>query len=397
MSEQWEEENNSVENEPRRRRKSIKIVVVAILAILLCILLALPYGLTAMRTNQGLSQNKTDALTTGAEGDNAQEQESDATGTENILVIGSDDRHGESTNVQGARSDAMVLLTLNHDSSTVTGVSIPRDLMIHNAPTCQTWDSTTRETTDGTWTPGEWVQSNEAFSAGGPACAVSTTEHLTGQGINRYLEIDFQGFEDTVDALGGITVNVCSPMRDTNEGIGDLFTETGEQLIDGEKTLDVARARHIVGDEGSDTSRMDRQQYLMERILEEVTSPETMLDSDRFSRLADAFVENTINDNISLSFLTSTATSMRNGEATFYTLPVAPWDQDPNRLIDDEDTTHWLFQSLNDGKLVTENQAQERFQGTPRTPESTAQGISTQRISTQQTQDDSNESSLPCL
>ena len=51
--------------------------------------------------------------------------------------------------------------------------------------------------------------STAAYSVGGPQCTVRAVQDLTGLRIDRVIGIDFAGFKNMVDALGGITVNVC--------------------------------------------------------------------------------------------------------------------------------------------------------------------------------------------
>src|SRR5664279_5294198 len=118
-----------------------------------------------------------------------------------ILVLGSDTRQGKGNHIGGATpglSDTAILLHLSADRKHAYGVSIPRDSMVQR-PSCPRKDG------NGT-DPGGLSMFNEAYAVGGPACTQKTVEQLTGIRIDHFVVIDFNGFREMVDALGGVRV-----------------------------------------------------------------------------------------------------------------------------------------------------------------------------------------------
>src|SRR5690606_40544498 len=89
---------------------------------------------------------------------------------------------------------------------------------------------------------------------------------LTNVHIDHFVSVDFVGFKEMVDALGGVTMCIPEPIQD--EKAGHLNLEAGEQTLDGEEALGYVRSRKGQGD-GSDLSRIDRQQDFMGARLQE--------------------------------------------------------------------------------------------------------------------------------
>ena len=126
------------------------------------------------------------------------------TGPLNILLMGTDTRtdqgggFGSEEDYGGiGRSDTTILIHLSNDRKSAVAVSIPRDSVV-NIPAC------TRE--DGTTVPERTDLFNSAFASAGPGCTVKTLETLTGIEVNHAVIVDFIGFSNVVDALGGIKV-----------------------------------------------------------------------------------------------------------------------------------------------------------------------------------------------
>ena len=194
----------------------------------------------------------------------------------NIIVMGSDERD-EDSDIKGMRSDTTILLNISADRSKVTGVSIPRDSWV-NVPSC--------ERTDGTFSRPHEGKFNYAFSAGGlngdpasaAACAINTLQSLTDIEINGYIVVDMSGFEKIVDTLGGVEMTLDEPIDSPK---ADLKLPAGKQILNGKDALGYARARSGDGLDGSDLSRIDRQQELFAEIIKtaksKATNPVTLL------------------------------------------------------------------------------------------------------------------------
>jgi LCP family protein required for cell wall assembly len=166
-----------------------------------------------------------------------------------ILVMGLDYRDWE-TGDGPPRTDTMILLTIDPLTKTAGMLNVPRDL----------WVSI----------PGfDYGRINTAYPlgiaynvpGGGPGLAMQTVESLLGVPIDYYAIIDFSAFEQFIDELGGIYVDVPAEITVDPIGKGNTITlEPGRQLLDGGTALAYARARHT---EGGDFDRAQRQQQVI--------------------------------------------------------------------------------------------------------------------------------------
>ncbi|NBO33355.1 MAG: hypothetical protein EBT46_04800 [Actinobacteria bacterium] len=151
----------------------------------------------------------------------------------NILLVGSDSRAGADPSdadfgnvggegdVQGRRSDTLIVVNIDKATDIISLLSIPRDLWVNIGDS----DNTERI--------------NVAYREGA-SVVVRTINRALGIPIHHYVEIDFQGFKQIVDAVGGVTVCVEHPTRDQNVG---LFIPVGCRNLDGVKSLAYARSR----------------------------------------------------------------------------------------------------------------------------------------------------------
>lgn len=113
---------------------------------------------------------------------------------------------------------------------------------------------------------------NAAFATGGPELTVETLEDLTGVSIDHYVVVDFNGVEEIVDALGGITVNVEEPIEYTLDGRA-VSIPAGTQELDGAQALGYVRYR---GDPTADIGRIGRQQEFLRALAVEASSPDKL-------------------------------------------------------------------------------------------------------------------------
>ena len=299
---------------------------------------------------------------------------------ENILLLGSDTRSGDngnegntdaSTSDGVANSDTQMIAHISADRQHVTVLSIPRDTMI-DAPTCNEWDATTGQLSDSVYpvSEGDRWHINSAYSVGGPQCSVRAIQDLTGLKIDRVIGIDFAGFQNMVDALGGITVNACGPIIDAE--LNTVMAQGGVQVIGGQQALNLVRARKVQGDTDSDLARIRRQQIVLSSILQQVTSAGTLLNPATLDAFLTAFVQNTFTDNVTIDDLVTLAQSFGTldpSRVTFFTLPTVPSSSDPDALDVDEDKAQAVFDALvNDQPLPGEPAATE----TPSTPVTSA-------------------------
>jgi len=199
---------------------------------------------------------------------------------ENILLIGSDTRAFAGSSkygrlVAGARSDTTILVHIGAGASKAILVSIPRDSYVQ-IPQCQI--------SKGHVTSPQYNKFNAAYSIGGPACTIATVEALTNIHIDHFVEVNFAGFKNMVNALGGVTVCVPQPINDpivhtANGGFhgSGLTLPAGNDHLNGEQALGYVRARYSLGD-GSDLGRIKRQQAFLSAVVRKATSTGLLLD-----------------------------------------------------------------------------------------------------------------------
>ncbi|WP_237517886.1 LCP family protein, partial [Streptomyces sp. SID7804] len=201
-------------------------------------------------------------------------------GARNILLIGSDSRAGEENRRYGRdpgteRSDTVILLHLSAGRRSATAVSIPRDLMV-NVPGCRR--------PDGSRSQPMFTLFNSAFEVGGSACTIRTVEKLTDIRVDHHVVVDFAGFKDMVDAVDGVEVCLREPVDDE---AAELKLPAGRVTLSGEQALGYVRARKSLGD-GSDTSRMERQQRFLGALVNKVHSNDVLLNPVKLYPVLDA-------------------------------------------------------------------------------------------------------------
>ncbi|MET9801542.1 LCP family protein [Streptomyces sp. NPDC006368] len=270
-------------------------------------------------------------------------------GARNILLIGSDTRAGKGNakygpDGDGQRSDTTILLHLAANGRGATAVSLPRDLMV-TVPSCRK--------RDGTRTRPQFTQFNWAFQLGGTACTVRTVERLTRIRVDHHMVIDFRGFKDMVDAVGGVRVCVREPINDPDARVR---LKAGAQTLRGEQALGYVRARKTLGN-GSDTERMDRQQQFLGALVNKVQSNGVLLNPARLYPVLDAATKSITTDPglDSLRDLYDLARAMRSvptEKVQFLTVPRQPYTGDPNRDQLVQPKANSLFKRLRDDAPV---------------------------------------------
>ena len=276
----------------------------------------------------------------------------------NILLIGSDERQGEAAeNVSGARSDTTILLHLAADRKSAVLVSIPRDSIV-DIPTC------TRS--DGARTAAQTARFNSAYSLAGPACTIRTVERITDIRIDHHVVIDFDGFKQMVNALDGVEICLTERVDDSKS---NLHLDAGRQTVNGRDALAYVRTRYQLGD-GSDLSRIDRQQAFLSSMVRKVSGNGLLLRPDRLLRFLDAATNSITTDPAlaSLNDLRKLAQSVKKLDTdavTFVTVPNAPNPQDDgNTVLFREAEADALWTSLRFDRPLP-GQEEKARQGTP--------------------------------
>jgi LCP family protein required for cell wall assembly len=185
-----------------------------------------------------------------------------------ILLLGTDHANTDER-VTFRRSDSILLVRTDPDKHRVAYLSIPRDLKAE--------------------IPGHGDgKINAAFQLGGTALAARTVKRFTGLPINHVAVVDFGNFEELIDALGGVTVDVPAPILSNrfdcpystaercSRWQGWRF-EKGSQHMSGRRALIYSRIReNRLNPSESDVTRGERQQRVLQAVASKLTSPRTL-------------------------------------------------------------------------------------------------------------------------
>jgi LCP family protein required for cell wall assembly len=191
-----------------------------------------------------------------------------------ILVVASDSREGLTRKEASAlhlgtadygapRTDTMMLVHISANADAVTVVSLPRDTLATIPAFTDSKGKTHRA---------HQAKINAAYAEGGAPLMVKTVQAMTGVQINHYLEMNFNGFLQMVDAVEGVEVCLATPLKDKKSG---LNLPAGRQTISGPQALAYVRARYV--DPTADLGRMKRQQKFVASIVKKATSAGTIL------------------------------------------------------------------------------------------------------------------------
>ncbi|MEU2052753.1 LCP family protein [Streptomyces bungoensis] len=275
------------------------------------------------------------------------------TSGQNILILGSDSRAGANAalntgHVSGARSDTALVMHIPEGRTKAVAISIPRDTLV-TRPGCAKSDGTTVPSA-------KRVMFNSIYSQVGPACVVKTVEQISGVRMDHYVEIDFAGFKELVDAIGGVEVHVPQDIHDRSSGL-DL--SAGTHRLDGTQSLQFVRTRHGIGD-GSDLGRIGLQQQFMLDLLSEIKKQDLLGSPAKSFKIADKLTAalTTDSDLASLTKLAEFGRSLNGIDpSTMETimLPVAYDKVDPNRVVAAEPQATRLWKAIRTDSAIPES------------------------------------------
>ncbi|WP_320773550.1 LCP family protein [Streptomyces sp. CRN 30] len=272
-------------------------------------------------------------------------------GSENILVLGSDTRAGGNKKLGGgtddgsARSDTAMVVHVYKGHKKASVVSVPRDTLVER-PECTDADGTVHDAASN-------VMFNSAYSTGGAACAVKTVESMSGLRMDHYLEVDFSGFQELIDELGGVEITTTEDISDPDS---HLDLKAGTHTLDGEQALGLVRTRHGVGD-GSDLGRIQLQQAFIKALVHQVkdigvlTSPKKLVD------LADTATKTVTTDSDlgSVNSLMAFASGLKGitpAKMNMVTMPVRYDPADANRVLVEETKAQQVWTALKNDRAI---------------------------------------------
>lgn len=134
-----------------------------------------------------------------------------------------------------------------------------------------------------------------------PGHGIETTSNVIGevldQDIHYTIKVDFDGFEQLIDSIGGVDVYVENSFADYTYPTNDDLVKTvrfdeGWTHMNGDVALQYARSRHGTNGEGSDFARAERQQKLLVAVKEKVLSPSVLLNPGKLNKVIQTFQDN---------------------------------------------------------------------------------------------------------
>jgi len=249
---------------PRRRRYGLW----AVLALVGLLVLTIAWGVLGYLSFGNGVEGANERLPRRAEARLAEGDGSILSSPAITLVIGTDGGKAPGRG-DARRSDSLLLLRTDPGRHRLSYLSIPRDLRVE--------------------IPGYGTAKiNAANQFGGPALTIATVRALTGLPVNHVVMVDFDGFRELIDALGGIDVDV--PRRIQSNAFdcpykparcrswdGWRFAK-GRQHMDGRRALVYSRIRtNQLDSSDNDVSRTGRQQAVADAVGDEIASFGTFL------------------------------------------------------------------------------------------------------------------------
>lgn len=238
--------------EKKEKKKSPLRTFFKVIGIILIILLIIAAGLVAggyYYINQKLNMMEAVDLDESKLGI-SEEAEKKLSGYRNIAIFGIDSRADEYG--EGYRSDCMIIASLNNETKEIKLVSIYRDTLLKM---------------DGNYGMNGFDKATHAYSYGEETLAINMLNTNLDLNITEFVTVNFQSVADTIDALGGITINIeqneIGYMNEyisaTSELVGKKskrITSAGVQQLDGVQAVAYSRIRYTAGGEHKRTERM---------------------------------------------------------------------------------------------------------------------------------------------
>ena len=228
------------------------------------------------------------------------------TGAMNVLLLGSDSRDPDKT--ADSRTDTIMLLHLDADHQRAEVISIPRD----------TW-AFVPKSADGRH-GNTMAKINSAYAWGGTPLTVQTVESFTGVHIDHVTLVDFAGFEQVVNALGGVDLKIEKTI--TSIHAPHRRFQKGTQHLDGAAALDYVRQRYQFTD--GDFSRERHQREFLQALLDQAASIGTLSNPAKLNSFLQAVTRSvTVDKDFDLVNVALELRDLRSDDLTFLGSPSA--------------------------------------------------------------------------
>ena len=251
--------------EEREKRKRNRIILIAVELFVLVLLMIALYIVSLYKKIDHEDLDESEIVINDGIGEGIGEGEEIATnegistghmsGYRNVALFGLDAR--DKSLGKGNRSDTIIVASINEQTKAVKLVSVYRDTYLNLGN-----DS--------------YGKCNSAYAKGGALQAINMLNMNMDLNITDYVTVGWAGVADTIDALGGVEIDVDSEeiehlnnyQVETSESLGKSFnrvTSTGMQNLDGIQAVSYCRIRYTSGD---DFKRTERQREVIQAILD---------------------------------------------------------------------------------------------------------------------------------
>ncbi len=230
-------------------------------------------------------------------------------GALNILLVGTDSRDPDAPMDRAGewRADTIIVMHIPADHQEAYLVSIPRDLYVPIP-----------ESAGADCDSGQRRKINAAFAFGGLPLAVRTVECFTDVHIDHVMAIDFGGFKEVTDALGGVDLKVERTITSIHKPYRK-FSE-GTNHMNGAEALDWIRQRKQFPD--GDFARMRHQQEFLRALMDKAASTGTLTNPKKLNAFLRSVTDAvTVDQGFSLTDMAVQFRSLRGNNLTFVTSP----------------------------------------------------------------------------
>jgi LCP family protein required for cell wall assembly len=287
----------------RRRPRWGRIALVVVVALLLVVGLAAGGGFLYLKSLDSNLQ-RADAFSK-VTGDRPPVT---VAGAQNFLLLGSDSRDPENKAKAGQwRTDTMILMHVQADHQKAYLISLPRDLYVHipQSPTNPDLGNTN-------------AKINAAFAWGGLPLAVQTVEGYSGVHVDHVVFVDFGGFQQVTDALGGVDLNIEQDITSIHPP--HRHFKKGMNHLNGAEALDYVRQRYQFPD--GDFARMRHQQEFLKALMDKAASSGTLSNPIKLNSFLKAVTKAmTVDNSFSLADTALEFRNIRSSDLTFMTSP----------------------------------------------------------------------------
>jgi len=212
-------------------------------------------------------------------------------GRVNILLLGISGEEKAGAEL----TDTIIYISVKPKAGSTLMLSLPRDIWL---PSMRAKLNTA------------YYYGNQKKSGGGLVLAKASVAEILDQPVDYGIVVDFSGFEEIIDILGGVTIDVERsfddyrypiPGKENDECEGDpeflcryehIHFDAGVQEMDGERALKYVRSRYAEGEEGTDYARSHRQQRLIAAIKTQLFSPSVLTNPFKALQLIEVLQKN---------------------------------------------------------------------------------------------------------